>query len=217
MAWAFDPRAHRYRDTESGQFLSQARARELVGQSILATGNATDELARLVASGMLSPADWQARMREEIKGEVIRQYVLGRGGLEQMTAEDWGSVGGMISDQYRHLDRKAGNFMDQVESGELTEGEIARRARMYINSAREGHERALMRRLAGSEYDEERWNNTVGETCDDCVDLADLGWVPVGAIGQVPGDGRTQCKTNCRCHKSYRAGASGRIFGDDWE
>ncbi|MDI9549637.1 MAG: hypothetical protein QM346_18745 [Chloroflexota bacterium] len=215
MAWAYDLRAHRYRDNETGRFLSQARARELIGESLRAAGDAGDELARLMAGGRMSPEDWRQRMREEIKGEVIRQYLLGRGGREQMTARDWGSVGGVISDQYRHLDRKAGNFFSLVEAGELEEGEIARRTRMYLNSAREGHERALLRRLTGSEYGEERWVTTAEESCDDCIDLALLGWVEIGTLPTRPGAGDTACLTNCACFVSYRNPDDGRVFGED--
>lgn len=212
--WRYDPRARRYRDTETGRFLTQARSRELIEQSIQATQSPIDELARLVAEGRLAPQDWRERMRQEIKNEVIRQYVLGRGGLEQMTQSDWGSVGGIISDQYRHLDRKAGNFYDEVAAGNLSEGTIAARSRMYINSAREGYERALSRRLADSEYDEEHWFTTSGESCPDCMDYASLGWQPMGTIPTRPGAGDTACLTSCKCYMSYRASESGRVFGE---
>lgn len=214
MAWAYDGRARRYRDTETGRFLGQARARELIADSIRAAGNAGEELARLVAGGRMAPADWRAQMREEIKGEVIRQYLLGRGGRAQMTARDWSSVGGIISDQYRHLDRKAGNFFDLVEAGDLEEGEIARRTKMYLNSAREAHERAILRRLTGSEYDEERWVTTADESCGDCIDLSLLGWVEIGTIPTRPGAGSTACLTNCACFVSYRVSESGVVFGE---
>lgn len=67
MAWAYDSRAHRYRDTETGRFLTQARSLELIEQSIRATQSPIDELARLVAEGRLAPADWRERMRMECR------------------------------------------------------------------------------------------------------------------------------------------------------
>lgn len=215
MPWRYDARALRYRDGDTGRFLSQARARELVGQSLRASGNATDELARLVDAGMLAPADWRARMREEIKGEVIRQYLIGRGGRAQMTAADWGSVGGMIAEQYRHLDRKEGNFYSLVADGALGEREIARRSRMYINSGREGHERALRRRLSGSRYNEEHWVTTADESCSDCRDNEAVGWVEIGTLREVPGSGGTLCLTNCECYLAYRMAETGELFGEE--
>ena len=108
---------------------------------------------------------WQTAMRQEIKDEYIRQYLLGRGGLSQMTQADWGSIGGMLREQYRYLDRFAG----EIAEGQLTEGQNKRRSQMYVNSAREAYWRA-----AGQAH----------------------GWPKLPAY---PGDGSTQCLTNCRC------------------
>lgn len=184
MAWAYDPRARRYRDTDTGRFLTSEAARGFVDQSLRAGGIVTDQLASLVAQGQLSPEDWRLRMRAEIKGEYVRQYLLGRGGLEQMTAADWGSVGGALSEQYRWLDRRAESFFDQVEAEELSEEEIARRARMYINSAREAYERGQVRRYG----------------------------IPVLALPAYPGDGSSECLTNCRCYWNIQ-----EIFGEEGE
>lgn len=215
MAWRYDPRARRYRDDVNGQFLSRDRAIQFVNQSLRATGNATDELARLVAGNKLSPADWREQMRTEIKGEVIRQALLGQGGLERMNPEAWGSVGGSITEQYRYLDRKSDNFFDQVAAGELSEDEIARRSRMYVNSAREAYERGVRRRLRDSEYDEVKWNLSSGESCGDCIDLSLQDWMPIDSLSQYPGDGKTACKTNCGCGLRYRRSDTGNVFEED--
>jgi len=91
-----------------------------------------------VASGQMPVEVWHQRMRDEIRRNYIQQYLAGRGGLEKMTAVDWGSVGGMIAEQYRWLD----NFAAQIAAGELSAAQIRVRAQMYINSSREAYERA---------------------------------------------------------------------------
>lgn len=154
MPWYWNEASHRYHDSETGRFLSAAEVRGYVQDSldaaltasavtleggVVSTG--TDMLANLVGNGLMSPADWEAAMREEIKREYIRQYLLGVGGRGSMTAQDWGSVGGMIREQYRWLD----DFADLVATGELSEGQIRTRAAMYVNSAREAFERASAR------------------------------------------------------------------------
>jgi len=212
MPWSFDPRALRYRDGETGRFLPRGRALELANQVIDTGGEAANVLADMVTDGRLSPFDWHERMRREIKDAYVQQYLLGRGGRAQMTQADWGSVGGSISDQYRHLDRKLDNFYSQVQAGEMTAGTVAARSNMYINSAREAYERGLKRRLRGSAYDEERWVLGDAEHCDDCVALAARGWVPFGALPTVPGAGQTACLTNCQCHIEYRRSDTGEQF-----
>lgn len=124
-----------------------------------------DLLAAALASGQLDVGAWEASMREAIKAEYIQQYLLGRGGLQNMTQVDWGSCGGMIADQFRYLD----GFAAEIAAGNLSEAQIAMRARMYINSANEAYWRATQRAK---------------------------GW-PV--LPAYPGDGTSECLTNCKC------------------
>jgi hypothetical protein len=168
MTWFYDPERKRYRDSESGRTLNQNQVRGLVQQSIDAAASNLSGITSLAGSNQLSPADFNARMRDEIKYAYIREYVLGRGGLGQMTAEDWGSIGGMVADQYRYL----GPFSEEITN--LSEGQIAARAAMYIRSSREGYERAKVR--------------AYGIAVDD--------------LPHYPGQGDSQCLTNCKCHWS---------------
>lgn len=168
--YRWDVGAKRYRDTETGRFLSREAALGMADQSMQAGRSAVRTLAELVAGGQLSAEDWREKMRQEIKDEYIRQYLAARGGKSQMTQEDWGSIGGMLTEQYRYLD----GFYGEVAAGSLSEGQIAARASMYVNSAREASERAHTRSQG----------------------LPDL--------GRYPGDGSTQCLTNCKCHLEIR-------------
>jgi hypothetical protein len=145
--WAWNEKAKRYYNTETGRFLSKTEALGYVEQSLAASGSATDLLAGYVADGMLAPGDWRALMREEIKREYIREYLLGIGGRDQMTQADWGSIGGMLKEQYGYLDA----FADDVAAGRLSEAQVRSRARMYVNSAREAYERANARAQSGGE------------------------------------------------------------------
>ena len=180
MPWVWDERTCRYRDADTGRYLSRSAVLGYVQGSLDAgrTSTAstisggvnsagTDLLANLAANGMLSPTDWHEMMREQIKREYIRQYMLGRGGRGSMTAVDWGSIGGMLREQYRYLD----DFARLVADGTLSEGQIRARAAMYVNSAREAFERGKARALG----------------------------IPAGELPAMPGDGSTICLTNCNC------------------
>lgn len=167
MGWRWNPRAKRYQDDENGRFMTRDYALTLVDQSISITTDRVQGLSSLVGNGRLSPRDWESRMRDEIKTEYIRQYGFGRGGLANMKQSDWGRIGGMLQKQYRYLDR----FAQEIRDGNLTEGQIATRANMYINSARQAFERG--RAVA------------IG--------------VPVSRLPAYPGDGTTECLTSCKC------------------
>ena len=166
-----------------------------------------------LAAGTLDVGTWQERMRGEIKREYIRQGLLGAGGVENMDAKRWGSLGGQIADQYRYLD----DFAREIADGNLTEGQIRRRSEMYINSAREAFERAKERAAKEAELNEVRWEldpSPEVEHCEGepgCTELSEMGWQPVDpwpfvASGREthPGQGDTPCLTSCRCTTRYR-------------
>lgn len=165
MPWRWEQDTNRYRDTETGRFLSSLNIRDLAEERVRITGASTDGLASMLANDQLNVGDWEALMRQTIKDQYIQEYLLGRGGLSQMTAEDWGSIGGMLADQYRYL----GPFAREIAAGNLSEAQIAARSRMYIHSSREALSRAIGR---AQEWPE---------------------------LPAYPGDGSTECLTNCRC------------------
>lgn len=145
MTWQWSASAARYRDSVTGRFLSKAEALGFVDESLAATGNVTDVLGTFVGGDApaISPDDWRSAMRREIKDEYIRQYLLGKGGIEQMTSADWGSIGGDLAFQYAKLD----GFAEEIKAGLLSEAQITARSRMYINSARKAYEKANIRAL----------------------------------------------------------------------
>ena len=71
----------------------------------------------MLADDLVDVRLWQTSMRSEIKQAYIDQYLAGKGGIERMTQADWGSIGGMTAEQYRHLDK----FADEVAGGKLSE------------------------------------------------------------------------------------------------
>lgn len=141
MPWEWQEGTQRYRDTGTGRFVAAAEIRDITSESIRIAGGGTDNLARMLADDQINGRDWETLMRQSIKREYIKQYLEGRGGLSQMTPQDWGSIGGMLADQYRFL----GPFAREIEAGQLSEAQIAQRSRMYINSAREAASRASAR------------------------------------------------------------------------
>lgn len=207
MPWGWDPTAKRYRDLDTGRFMLRSEVLAWVEESLDASTVATDQLAQFVIDGVVSPADFGLLMRQELKEEYIRQYLLGIGGRAQMTPADWGSIGGMLADQYRYLDR----FVDEIATGELPPGSLLLRVRMYANSAREAYERAHLKNANALGMVEENWVLGDAEHCSDCVAFAGMGWQPIGTF-PFPGEGATECLTNCKCHKIYRDPASGRMY-----
>lgn len=216
MPYSWDPRIARYRDDDTGRLVKRSIVLQTVDGSIAASTTAqpvtidgivtagSDFLAQAVGNGLMDPNDWRNLMRGEIKREYIRQYALGIGGLEQMTPARWGSIGGMLAEQYRYLD----GMTAEIAAGQLSEGQIRTRARMYINSAREGYERANEQAQVAIGATEVLWVLQPGaKHCGGCEDFAAMGWQPIADDpydGCVPGQACTPCLSSCQCHREFR-------------
>lgn len=140
--WNWLKRLGQFIHSVTRRILSRPAQRELSELDLDANQDRVADLAHALAEDAITVGEWEAAMREEIKTAYIEQYLLGRGGLGQMTQADWGSIGGMLgSDQYRFLNR----FAAEIAAGELSEAQIIARARMYIASSKEAFERANAR------------------------------------------------------------------------
>ena len=217
----WDPSIARYRNAETGRLVSRRVIEGYVTESIAAASSApavvsqgvisagVDNYANLAAAGLVTPEQFVDLMKGEVKREYIRQYLLGIGGLDQMTPADWGSIGGMLKEQYGYLN----GFADALATGQLTEGQITNRARMYVNSAREAFNRADWRAHIKAGYDEVRWVlNAQAENCPDCIELDAMGWQKIEDDpfdGCYPGSGCTVCLTACQCGLDYRKSEEG--------
>ena len=77
---------------------------------------------------------------------------------------------GRVGQMVRAQDQYLANFANEVRAGKLSAGQIQTRARMYVNSGTAAYERG---------------------------NAASRG---APSLPAYPGDGQTQCRTNCQCH-----------------
>lgn len=138
MPYEFVTSLVRYRDTETGRFVPRSTVVRYSNLSIAAGSDAAAELAAMVSSGQISPADWEQLMRQEIKATFIQEGILGKGGRENMTPSDWGTLGAALKEQYAYLD----GFREDIEAGLLTEGQIRARSHLYFLASKAAFERA---------------------------------------------------------------------------
>ena len=191
--WQWDDRAKRYRDTATGRFITQHKAVTLRDYYIEAKKADVDGVTRRLLNHSTNLQQWTLDMRAQVKDTYINEYMLARGGRNNMTQSDWGRVGGMLKKQYQHLD----NFARDIDAGKVSGGQIRTRARMYVDSATQAFERAKTESLGlpvlpaypgdgqtvcrancqchwdiqdrGDHWDA-TWVLGVAEHCPDCVD-----------------------------------------------
>ena len=198
--YGWEPRAGRYRDLQTGRWVSAREVREAMAERIRVGVERVDALCDALEARRITIAEWQAGVADEIR--LIRTQVaaLGKGGWERMMQADWGRVGAQCKRQYQYLQR----FAQAIADAKLSPAQIKARARLYMNAAREAYfkaRRAVEKKLGRREV---RWVLTAAEHCPDCEALAAKGWMPIGDLAQYPGDGQTQCGPNCKCYLEYR-------------
>ena len=80
---------------------------------------------------------WTLQMREQIKQSHLAQYMLAKGGKNQMTQSDYGWLGNALRNQYQYLN----GFANDILSGDLSDAQIQARANMYFNGSNASFER----------------------------------------------------------------------------
>jgi hypothetical protein len=118
--WAWVESAHRYRNKETGRFLSASAERELRDDFVARTAGEVSTLAGRVASEEIGPDAWERGVRSHVRLVNTAQYLFGRGGRNAMTEDDTAALAEIVRDQWTYL----GRFADDVAGGTMSEAQI---------------------------------------------------------------------------------------------
>ncbi len=191
----------------NGRTVSPAKIQAELFQLVEQYHQNIDRLAARLSSGNLSIVQWQERMRREIKDLHRTQFVIGRGGVDQMGPSDWGKLGADLRwKQYAHLD---GFAIDIAEGKRLKDGtyrpytdaEIRKRARMYADASNKQFWHGKTRAMITAGYVSEQRCLGQAAHCDVCVGFANMGRGPIGTLPN-PGE-ECQGIVHCKCKKKY--------------
>lgn len=136
------------------------------------------DLARRLKSGDLTISQWQSEMRQAIKDLHVTSLVIARGDASYVTQAEWGRLGRYVRDQYAYLNNYATYLRGKAELVAMGQGKFPSEAYIAARAA-----------LYGGNANASFWRG-----------------VTYGLLPQVPGDGKTQCLTNCGCHLEIEAG-----------
>jgi len=147
-------------------------------------------LAARLHKGELSVLEWRAEMRQAVKDLHVMSLIISRGGEpSSVTQAEWGRVGRYLRDQYGYLDNFARQVAQRAEMATLGIGNL--QSEKYI-ATRSG--------LYGGNALASFWRG-----------------VTYGLLPQVPGDGKTLCRTNCGCRLRIEAGDAPDLVHVYWE
>lgn len=193
----------RYRDRRTGRFVTNVRG--ALDDGIDASADAMRQASQQLREGTISLETWRSVMQAEIKETHLASAALAKGGYAQMTQADFGRVGGIVAREYRYLER----FARQIGTGEKPlDGRFLQRAEQYVKAGRETYERTRQQEAAKRGFDEERSILNPADHCEECIEEAERGFVPLGEIIPI---GQRTCRKNCRCEMEYRHSVTGEV------
>jgi len=159
----------------------------------------------LLRDGEIELVEWVEEMKAEIKSLHVSSAVIGRGGLEEMTPEDWEAVEAELLEQYDYLRGMVDELV--ANDGQDLGPRWDWRAILYGGAAWGTFNQSELAWMEAEGMTEYQWTLGYADHCASCVDYASYGWVPLGMFPGVPADGTsTLCGTNCHCHLEYREG-----------
>jgi hypothetical protein len=152
------------------------------------------------ADGM-NTLDWRIAVQTLLRDSHIAAAAIAKGGADNLDRSTLGFIGSRLREQYGFLsglalDTRPGDF----------DGRAMQRLAQYGGGAVRGTASAITRRDAvANGHDQER-NVVSGSaaSCDECLALADLGWVDAGTLPEI---GSRTCAGNDNCTIETRSSA----------
>jgi len=196
--FAYNPRARRYRDIETGKFVSAKAVRSAVDQVIDVESGKLRELASKFTQGKISFAEWQLQSMAQIKALHVSMALAANGGINSTSPSDLGYIGNLIKQQYQFFRNMA---KDIRQGRQALDGTLLARVGLYAQSARRTYEQVVKRAAKNGGAEEERRLLGAADHCAACAGEARKSWQAIGTLLMI---GDTPCRGNCRCRFDYR-------------
>ncbi len=179
--------------------------REFMLLVLLLFRQAAEVAAQELVENSITLAEFEQRMARLLKDSLITATAAAHGGdWDAISEVDLVELSAALEEQLEYLHGFAEAIYDKVQSEEELTTAVHARAKMYAGAAWALYW-LLTHEQKKEEFSEVLWVlDPPAEHCDDCLELADIDWMPIGDLHQVPADGGTQCLGRCRCHLEYR-------------
>jgi hypothetical protein len=195
--YGYDPRARRYKDLNTGRYVSAHQVRLSVDRVIETETVKVRQLTQQFIEGTITLTDWQLTLTAELKALHVAMGLAANGGQNWTSPADLGYIGSLIRVQYTYLQ----DFALQIKKGEQAlDGTLLARARLYTQAARGTYEEVRRRAARNGGVTLEKRELGGADHCPTCLDQAGLGWSPIGTLNAI---GDSECKSNCHCTFIY--------------
>lgn len=193
----YDKNTQRYRWVATGKFLGAEAVQNLTVAKIDQIKTDLDTIGQLLIDRKISLSQWEITTAATIKELHVQMYLLGIGGLANITQRDYGIIGQEMVQQYGFL---RGFSEDLINSG-MSIDMFSHRLSLYADSARGTFERARQESHIRAGYLWEKRVRTKSNSCQECIDYALQGWQSIGFF-PAPTK-KCGCKMKCGCYKLF--------------
>jgi hypothetical protein len=128
--WQYDPETKRFKNLETGRFVGNNRIDGLADRYDDTWDSDVEELTENLVHYRQDMNDWLVDFLGLVAGSILAYYLLGVGGLSNMTEERWAEVSELVNDQINYMN----GFASDVAAGGLSAAQIAARTAMYFAS-----------------------------------------------------------------------------------
>ncbi len=189
--YAYSQLSRGWFNTVTGQLVSQATIVNEMRRHVAGTFETLNGLTQQLYAQSITLEQWQIAVASELKDAHLAQSMFAVGGKGNMTAVEYGRVGGTLADEYRFL----AGFADDIAAGRVSEAQALARIRQYGKATQQSYWREWSLTRPG----EINWTLHPAEHCGDCVELAAGSPYTQETLTTFPGAGDTQCRGGCNC------------------
>jgi hypothetical protein len=199
LEFIFDRKSQRYRYKDSGRFLGEQAVRNLTIKSIDQVSQDIGVISNLLLEGKITVKTWEEQTAIALKQLHTQAYLLGKGGIKNMTQSDYGVIGSRLKKQYQYL---RGFSNDLINKG-MSKAQFKMRIQQYLEASKGTYEEARARSHSNAGFKWEKRIRTKTNSCPPCINFEGLGWQPIGTL---PNTGeQCDCRANCGCYKKFSA------------
>jgi len=195
--YTWDAEAQRYRD-KRGHLVPKASVMAWILRAVGRSKKAFETAAQEYLDGKITELQFQAIMQQGIASGHRAMAAIAAGGAALLVGHLADQARTIITRQQARMVR----FAAQIAAHQLSDAQVLARAGMYAGALYGTFANVQTTREAslGGQRFARRIIDPAAEHCDECPELADLGWVPIEEMVPI---GDTTCLTNCRCEIEY--------------
>lgn len=207
--YSYDATALRYRNPTSGRFISKKQIDNSLDKYRAIQSAEMRATAQQFINKQITRRDAEMAIAKSIKNLWNTELVAGKGGVQNVAANDWLMVARELKQQYYmgQADKTGKNYglrqlFDAYERGEKSPSKLLNSMDSYAKASKKAfwmsnqqmafksNNYTLMQRILG-----------IAEHCAECLKYSAMGVQPIGTL-PLPGVA-CSCRMNCKCSILY--------------